>query len=66
MEDELNRLKTDYEQIKHQNQEVINQEIIQLRQTNDVSINDRKMYIQKEKKIHTHLIISLGNIYKYE
>ena len=37
MDDEFNQLKIDYEQLKIKNQEEINQEIIQLRQTNDVS-----------------------------
>ncbi len=37
MDDELNRFKHDYEQLKNKNQEEINQEILQLRQTNDVS-----------------------------
>jgi hypothetical protein len=36
MEEEFQRLKTDYEQTKLQKQEEINQEIVQLRQTNDV------------------------------
>jgi hypothetical protein len=37
MDEEFNRLKTDYEQLKLKNHEEINQEIVQLRQTNDVS-----------------------------
>jgi hypothetical protein len=37
MEEEFQRFKTDYEQSKNQKQEEVNQEILQLRQTNDVS-----------------------------
>ncbi|CAF4661888.1 unnamed protein product, partial [Rotaria magnacalcarata] len=35
IDDEFNQLKTDYEQLKTKQNEETNQEIIQLRQTND-------------------------------
>ena len=37
MEEEFSRFKNDYEQLKLQKQEQANEEIMQLRQTNDVS-----------------------------
>ena len=38
MAEEFNRMKTEYEQLKQHNQEELNEEILQLRQTNDVSV----------------------------
>lgn len=47
MEEEFSRFKNDYDQLKLQKQEEANEEIMQLRQTNDVSPHSPHRSLQK-------------------
>lgn len=53
MNDEFNRVKTDNEQLNMQNHEQLNQEIVQLRQTNDVSLRKDPLlgYVRSSSKV---------------
>ncbi len=48
---EFDRIKTDYEQLKMHNHEELNQEIVELRQTNDVSLRKQ----QRERFVYIYV-----------